>query len=79
VREVEGQSYTIEGETLEPALAAAEQAYADNGGEWSSQGEAYVYTFANSLSIEADPNCPIWRRAETDKGNSLNRGLQYVP
>jgi OmcA/MtrC family decaheme c-type cytochrome len=54
VREVEGQPYTINGESFEPAQSTAEQAFADNDGEWASVGEGYVYTFANTLTAELD-------------------------
>ncbi len=56
VREVEGAPYTVGGETVEPALAAATQAYADSGGEWTAGADGYVYTFANNLSLPVDPN-----------------------
>jgi OmcA/MtrC family decaheme c-type cytochrome len=55
VHEVEGQPYTIAGETFEPALATAEQAYADSDGDWLSVGDGYVYTFANALTSDVDP------------------------
>ncbi len=55
VHEVEGQTFTVAGEMVEPALTTATQAFADSDGEWSSQGEGYVYTFANSLTHEVDP------------------------
>lgn len=55
VHEVEGQPYTIAGETFAPALATAEQAYADSGGDWLSVGDGYVYTFANALTLDVDP------------------------
>lgn len=56
VREVEGQPYTVAGETVEPALETAEQAYADSDGNWVSEGESYVYTFANALSADLNPD-----------------------
>lgn len=55
VHEVAGQPYTIAGETVEPALATAEQAYADSEGDWLSVGDGYVYTFANALTADVDP------------------------
>jgi OmcA/MtrC family decaheme c-type cytochrome len=56
VRQVEGQPFRVRGETVEPALATASQAFADSGGQWASQGEgAYTYTFANMLTTEVNP------------------------
>lgn len=57
VRVVEGQPYTVDGQEQAPALASAEQAFAESGGDWEGLGGgAYTYTFANALTGEADPN-----------------------
>ena len=37
-------------------MPSAPQAFADNGGEWSDQGEGiFTYTFANTLTSPANP------------------------
>lgn len=56
IREAEGAPFTVDGEEIEPAMATATQAFADSDGQWEERtaGE-YVYTFANELSGEADP------------------------
>lgn len=57
IREVQGQPYTAGGEEHEPALSSAMQAYADSEGQWEEQEEgAYIYTFADELSAEVDPD-----------------------
>jgi OmcA/MtrC family decaheme c-type cytochrome len=57
LREVEGQPYRAGGETVQPALAKATQAFADSGGTWTSSGDdSYTYTFSNPLSQEVDPS-----------------------
>lgn len=56
VRETEGQSFTVDGQEVEPAMATATQAFADSEGQWEEQATGqYVYTFANELSAEVDP------------------------
>ncbi|HLE29719.1 MAG TPA: OmcA/MtrC family decaheme c-type cytochrome, partial [Anaerolineales bacterium] len=56
VREVRGQPYTIGGETRQPALATATQAFADSGGPWVDQGDGnFTYTFTNTLTSEVNP------------------------
>lgn len=56
VHDVEGEPFTVGGETMQPALASATQAYADSDGEWTEAGGgAYIYTFANELSAEINP------------------------
>lgn len=56
IREVEGQPYTVGGETKQPALAKATQAFADNGGVWLAIDDGtYTYTFNNALTSEVDP------------------------
>jgi OmcA/MtrC family decaheme c-type cytochrome len=57
VGDVEGQPYTVGGETRQPALATATQAFAEGGGDWSDQGDGvYTYTFANALTTQVDPD-----------------------
>jgi OmcA/MtrC family decaheme c-type cytochrome len=57
LHDVEGQPFTIAGETRQPALPTATQAFADQGGEWVSMDEGtYTYTFANDLSPLPDPD-----------------------
>jgi OmcA/MtrC family decaheme c-type cytochrome len=57
VHEVDGKPYKEDGETKQPALAKATQAYADNGGTWADQSNGvYTYTFKNSLSSPVDPS-----------------------
>lgn len=57
VREVEGEPFTIDGETREPALDTATQAFADGDGSWEEAGEgAYIYTFGSELTGEANPD-----------------------
>jgi OmcA/MtrC family decaheme c-type cytochrome len=56
VHEVEGKPYKAGGETKQPALAKATQAFADSGGAWSDQGDGkYAYTFTNTLTSEISP------------------------
>lgn len=56
VRESAGEAYTVAGETIEPAAAAATQAYADNTGEWTAaEGDLYTYTFGDELTETMDP------------------------
>jgi OmcA/MtrC family decaheme c-type cytochrome len=55
VRTVQGQAYTVAGETVEPALAEAMQTFADSGGAWTDQGDGrYRYTFKNALTSAVD-------------------------
>lgn len=55
VREVEGKPYSIDGETRQPALKTATQAYAETGGTWEAEGDGqYTYTFKDPLSIPVD-------------------------
>jgi OmcA/MtrC family decaheme c-type cytochrome len=57
VRQVEGQPFRTGGETVQPVLATASQAFADSGGEWAAQSAgAYTYTFNNTLTTEANPS-----------------------
>ena len=54
-RDVKGQPYNAGGETKEPALATATQAFADSGGAWSDAGNGNVtYTFTNTLTTAPD-------------------------
>lgn len=56
IHDVEGKPYKLNGETKQPALAKATQAYADSGGTWSDLGKGiYTYTFKNALSSPMDP------------------------
>ena len=57
VHEVEGQPYEDGGETKQPVMAKATQAFADNEGTWSAlEDGTYTYVFANALTQPADPN-----------------------
>jgi OmcA/MtrC family decaheme c-type cytochrome len=57
LREVEGQPYRAGGETVQPAMEKATQAFADSGGTWAATGDAtYTYTFTNPISQEVDPS-----------------------
>jgi OmcA/MtrC family decaheme c-type cytochrome len=57
VQEVEGETFTVEGETRQPALAQATQAYADSDGTWAeTDNGTLTYTFANTPTLELDPN-----------------------
>lgn len=56
IRQVEGQPYVVDGETVSPVMAEASQAYADSTGEWVEGPEgSFIYTFANELSADPDP------------------------
>jgi OmcA/MtrC family decaheme c-type cytochrome len=56
VHEVAGQAYLLNGETKQPALAKAMQAYAESGGTWgNAEGGALTYTFKNRLTSVVDP------------------------
>jgi OmcA/MtrC family decaheme c-type cytochrome len=57
IREVEGQPYIFGSERRQPVLVSATQAFADTTGIWmdGENGES-TYTFANSLTIDADPS-----------------------
>lgn len=56
VRDVNGQPYEVGGETKDPALATATQAFADSGGAWTEAGGGNVtYTFTNTLTTAPDP------------------------
>lgn len=55
VREVEGQPFTVGGETRQPALAKATQPFAESDGTWQAVGDGqYTYTFTNTLTSEVD-------------------------
>lgn len=57
VHDVEGKPYKLNGETKQPALPKASQAYADSGGTWSEQPDGTAtYIFKNALSSPIDPN-----------------------
>jgi OmcA/MtrC family decaheme c-type cytochrome len=57
VHEVEGQPYITGDTTQDPVLAKATQALADNGGEWTDQGDGvFSYIFANALTSEVNPD-----------------------
>ncbi len=57
VHNVDGQPYVMDGETKQPALAHATQAYADSGGTWGELSDgSLTYTFKNSLSIPVNQN-----------------------
>jgi OmcA/MtrC family decaheme c-type cytochrome len=57
VREVEGRPYNVKGETRQPVMSKATQAFADTGGEWGEIGEGeYTYTFENQLTTPWDPD-----------------------
>lgn len=57
VHDVNGQSYQLNGETKQPTMAKATQAYADSGGTWADQSDGSAsYTFKNALTTPADPN-----------------------
>ncbi|MFZ0545758.1 MAG: OmcA/MtrC family decaheme c-type cytochrome, partial [Candidatus Promineifilaceae bacterium] len=57
LHDVEGESFTVGGETVEPALASATQSYADSDGEWAeTEGAAYIYSFGNELSADINPD-----------------------
>ena len=57
IQDVEGQPYTVDGVEQQPAMSSATQAYADSEGQWEKQDDGtYVYTFANDLSAEVDPD-----------------------
>src|SRR3990172_4360837 len=55
LREVQGQPYTPDGETKQPALATATQPFADSGGAWAEADLGYTYTFTNTLTSEVNP------------------------
>ncbi|HKZ54531.1 MAG TPA: OmcA/MtrC family decaheme c-type cytochrome [Anaerolineales bacterium] len=56
VREVEGQPYTLAGESVKPELAKATQPFADSEGTWQAAGNgAHTYTFNNALTTPPDP------------------------
>jgi len=83
VREVEGEPFTIGGETIQPAMASATQAYADSDGEWT-EGEngAFTYTFGNELSAEINPQLTtsvgayLYRDGRTSVANDV---FTFVP
>ena len=53
LREVEGQPYTAGGETVEPIMTSATQAYADSDGEWAEGADGtFTYTFANKSELD---------------------------
>ncbi len=55
VHEVDGKPYQLNGETTQPVLNKATQAYADSGGIWEDQPDGTArYTFKNALSSPAD-------------------------
>ncbi len=56
VHEVKGVSFPLNGETKQPAMASATEAYAETGGVWvdNNDGSA-TYTFKNALSSEPNP------------------------
>jgi OmcA/MtrC family decaheme c-type cytochrome len=57
LREVEGRPYTFAGETIQPALDKANQAFADTTGTWEEMSDGqFNYTFGNSLSLNLDPS-----------------------
>lgn len=83
VRESEGAPFTVGGEQQEPALASATQAFADSDGEWQAQGDGqFVYTFANDLSADVDPDLTttVGLYAYKDGRNAVaNELFTFVP
>jgi OmcA/MtrC family decaheme c-type cytochrome len=57
LRQVEGRPFQAKGETVQPAMATATQAFAETGGQWAAEGNgAYTYTFTNTLTIDLNPD-----------------------
>ncbi len=83
VREVEGKPYTVDGQTLQPALAKTTQAFADSGGEWVDNGDGtHTYTFSNTLTSGIDPILAtiMGLYAYKDGGATVaNTVLHFVP
>ncbi len=83
IREVEGEPFIVAGETRQPALASAPQAFADTGGVWTP-GEAGVHTyqFANTLTSEiiADLTTVVGLYAYRDgRASVANDVFVFVP
>jgi OmcA/MtrC family decaheme c-type cytochrome len=83
LRDVEGQPYSVGGETRQPALSSAAQPYADSAGTWAEAGDGtYSYTFANRLSLEVDPALPTliglyaWK---DDRASIVNEVFFFIP
>lgn len=83
VREVEGQPFTVGGETMQPVMSSATQAYADQDGEWA-EGEdgTFTYTFASDLSSEVNPDLTTSIGAylyRDDRASVANDVFTFVP
>lgn len=83
IREVEGETFTVEGETRQPALAQATQAFADSDGTWAeAEDGTLTYTFANAPTSEVSPDLTTTVAVYADKdGRSAvaNDVFTFVP
>lgn len=77
--EVQGQPYSMNGETIEPALTVADQPQADSKGTWNevnAPAGIYTYTFGNELTLAFDPNLTttiaayLYRNGRSDVANT---------
>ncbi len=56
VHDVAGVPYSLNGETKQPALKSATEAFAETGGTWVDNADGTAtYTFKNALTSPADP------------------------
>jgi OmcA/MtrC family decaheme c-type cytochrome len=83
--DVEGQTYTLNGETFEPMLVVASQPRADSNGTWQAVDATtgtYTYTFGTELTLEinADRTTTVamylYRNGRSDVAND---SFTFVP
>ena len=83
VHDVDGKPYVLNGETLQPALPKATQAYADSGGTWAERSDGnFTYTFKNALSSPVNPALTTLVGIYADKDNRAsvaNDVFTFVP
>ena len=76
--DVEGQSYTVDGETVAPVFESVSQPQADQDGTWEvvdALSGTYVYTFGSDLTLEMNPDLTttiamyLYRNGRADVSN----------
>lgn len=83
LRTVTGEEFTVDGETIAPALPEAEQAYADSGGAWTPvEDGTYTYAFANPVTLPITPTLTTvvgFYGARDNRATVTNALYTFVP